>query len=39
MEDIQITREKETLKKDLKINELVVYDRNLWHNLINVAAD
>jgi hypothetical protein len=29
MEDSQIIREKETVKKDLKINELVVYDRKL----------
>jgi hypothetical protein len=29
MEDSQIIREKEAVKKDLKINELVVYDRKL----------
>jgi hypothetical protein len=32
---------RETIKKDLEINELdrnmVVYDRILWHNLIHVA--
>jgi len=31
---------KETIRKDLKINELdpnMVYDRTLWRNLINVG--
>jgi len=48
MEDSKITRGRgrprktttETIKKDLEINELdqnMVYDRTLWHNLIHVA--
>jgi hypothetical protein len=48
MEDGQITRGRErprktireTIRKDLENNELdqkMVYDKTLWHNLINVA--
>jgi len=48
MEDNHITRGRgrlgktirETIWKDLEINELnqnIVYDRTLWHNLIYVA--
>jgi len=47
IEDIQITRGRgrqknlrQTIRKDLETNELnrnMVYDRNLWRNLIHVA--